>query len=112
MAGEQAPIVYAKQLRVLNTSEEPHFVTADVPLALWSEIPGPFGALSVMMADEVLLPIDRSHCLLLNHPAAEADRGPETIEQVDAGRVEQINRRVIDQAHRFVFCHPDDADGT
>jgi hypothetical protein len=47
-------------------------VTADVPLALWSEVPGPLGAISVMMADEVCLPIDRRRCLLL---AEEFDIG-------------------------------------
>lgn len=108
MAGEQALIVYAKQLHLLTAPDGAHFVTADVPLTLWSPVPGPFGAISVMMADEVCLPIDRQRCLLLNHPAGEEDRGPETIKEVDAKRVKEINKRVIDQAHRFVFCHPHD----
>jgi hypothetical protein len=43
MAGEQSLIVYATQLHVLRRLEEANFVTADVPLVLWSEVPGPFG---------------------------------------------------------------------
>lgn len=74
-AEEQALVVYAKQLHVLSAPEDSNFVTADVPLALWSEVPGPFGAISVMMAHEVCLPIDRYRCLMLNHPAGEEDRG-------------------------------------
>lgn len=108
MAGEQALIVYAKQLHVLRASEDVHFVTADVPLALWAETPGPFGAISVMMADELSIPIGRDRCLLLNHPVAEGNRGEETFQEVDSARVDEINRRIVNQAARFIFCHPDD----
>jgi hypothetical protein len=58
--------------------------------AVWSETPGPFGAISEMMADEVCLPINRQRCLLLNHPGGENDRGEETFQEVDATRVEEI----------------------
>jgi hypothetical protein len=101
MAGEQGLIAYAKQLHVLQGSDGAHFITADVPLALWSETLGPFGAISVMMADEVCLPINRQRCLLLNHPEGEDDRGEETFQEVDATRVEEINRRIVHQAARF-----------
>jgi hypothetical protein len=107
MAGEQALIVYAKRLSVLTASEA-HFITADVPLALWAETPGPFGSVSVMIADEVCLPIDREKCLLLNHPTGDTERGEETTAEVDAVRVDEVNRRIVNQAARFIFCHPDD----
>lgn len=111
LAGDQALIVYAKQLNLLVAPTGHHFATSDVPLILWSEQPGPFGAISVMMADEVCVPLDRNHCLLLNHPEGENGRGPETIQQIDKERVAEINVRLINQAHRFVFCHPEDAKG-
>lgn len=108
MAGQQALIVYAKQLHVLEAPGDARFLTADVPLTLWAYEPGPFGSTSLMMADEVCLPIDRTHCLLLNHPAGEMDRGEETLITVGVERVVEINRRTVHRAARFVFCHPDD----
>lgn len=108
MAGEQALIVYQKQLHVLEAKDAAVFVTADIPVALWSQTRGPFWGTSVMMADEVHLPLDRRRCLLLNHPSSEKERGTETITMADAARVAELNSRIFTQAHRFVFCHPDD----
>lgn len=110
MAGEQALVVYAKRLHILETETKSNFMTADMPLALWTATPGPSGAVSVMMADEVCLPLDRKRCLLLNQPSSSTERGCETVVKVDAARVAEINRRVLHQSHRFNFCHPHDFD--
>lgn len=107
-AGEQALVVYAKQAHLLNAPSGSPFLTSDIPLVLSSETDGPFGAISLRMADEACLPIDRHHCLLFNHPADERERGPERTLDITSDRLDETNRRVIRQAQRFIYCHPDD----
>jgi hypothetical protein len=36
------------------------------------------------------------------------DRGEETLQEVNSSRVDETNGRIVDQAARFVLCHPDE----
>lgn len=103
-AGTQAYVSYAKRLHLLTSEGEGLFVTSDAPVAMWTESPGPFGSTSLMMADEVYLPVDPQKCLLLTHPEDEHRRGAETRQRVARARAREINLRIAAQAHRFVFC--------
>jgi hypothetical protein len=82
------------------------FITGDVPVTLWTSMPGPFGAVGFMTADEVCLPVDPGRCLLLSHPISEGHRGEEVRSLVDDGGVRVINARTISAANRFVFRRP------
>jgi hypothetical protein len=43
---------------ILVSDGQVSFLTSDSPVAMWGESPGPFGSTSLMMPDEVYLPLD------------------------------------------------------
>jgi hypothetical protein len=93
--------IYTYRSWNLERASEAAFVTADSPLLLWSSNPPGFWGEGELTADEITFPLDLRTCLVMRR----ADTG-ETTSDVALDRVQELNRRSFDHAHRSVFVRP------
>jgi hypothetical protein len=84
----------------LRVFERPVLLTSDEPVALWS--PGPYVP-GIGTADTYWWPIDRHHLLSMS-----TRRVDEVVADAPLSRARQVNQLVAQQAHRWIFQHPDD----
>lgn len=86
----------------------PVLITCDVPVGLWRE-PGDtpwMGVVGMATADEVRVPLDPSHVLILRSKHAPGQSRPEGL-YLGAGEVYgAVVEGVLGWAYRWVFVHP------
>lgn len=85
----------------------PVLITCDVPVGLWRE-PGdaPWMGVGMATADEVRVPLDPSHVLILRSKHAPGQSRPEGL-YLGAGEVYgAVVESVLGWAYRWVFMHP------
>lgn len=82
----------------------PHLLTGDTPVILWgraaAQHPGQAG---LGMADEVRVPLDPRHALIL---ARRAKLG-EVVRELEERHARGLNRTVAEAARRWVYYHPE-----
>jgi hypothetical protein len=100
-ADHDRPAIYTYRSWNLERATQAAYVTADSPVSLWSSNPPGFWGERELTADEIVFPLDPATCLVMRHP----DTG-ETVTDVDATRVRELNRRSVENAHKAVFARP------
>lgn len=85
----------------LERSKKPLIITSDAPVHLWSP-PGPYGV-GVITAEEILLPVDPHHCLLLVH---DSHGFPETALDIPPRMAKDISNRIALRSYEWVFAYP------
>lgn len=97
--------LYERQWTILHT-EAPGVLTSDQPIALYTEPQNrqPFEGIGIATADEILVPLDRSHVLV----AHELHDFPTGILRVRGAELADLNRQIVQFAHGEVYGHPDD----
>jgi hypothetical protein len=85
----------------LHRSKKPLIVTSDAPVHLWSR-PGPYGV-GVLTAEEISLPIDPHHSLLL---VADPRGFDETALDIPPRIAKDISGRVAASSYEWVFADP------
>jgi Protein of unknown function (DUF4238) len=101
-----ANMAFARTWQLLRT-EEGHFLTSDAPVSTWTHQKNrhPFyGSGGFGMSDELSLPIDRQHALVLAHDAPAG----EVVRDVGLDHVRALNRRTATSGRRYIIHHPDD----
>lgn len=102
MAGDQDRLaIYQYRAWNLERAKDGALVTADSPLSLWSSTPFSFWGEGELTAAEITFPLDPTRCLVMRHPDTE-----ETTTDIDLDRVQELNRRILQHAHRSVFARP------
>lgn len=84
----------------LRVFEQPVLLTGDEPVALWSS--GPYVP-GIGTADTYWWPIDRRHLLSMS-----TRRVDEAVTAAPLTRARKVNQLVAQQAHRWIFHHPED----
>lgn len=84
----------------LEVSRKPLIVTSDAPVHLWSRPGYPTG---VITAEEILLPIDPHHCLLL---VLDSRGFPETKLPIPPRTAKDISDRIALSSYEWVFADP------
>lgn len=99
-------LVFARKWQLLRATAGT-FMTSDAPVTLWTHPKNqhPFYGSGFAMADELALPLDRRHALVLAH---EAPLG-EIARDVGIEHVRALNLRTAASARRQVIHHPDDS---
>jgi hypothetical protein len=105
IAEELVPIIGVKKWNLMKT-DGLRIVTSDNPVTLWRKPLGPHDnwGVGVQTADEVALPVDPQHALVLRHPYPTEE---ELVREADSDAVRALNSRTILQAHRWIYSHPD-----
>jgi hypothetical protein len=99
-------LVFARKWQLLRATAGT-FLTSDAPVTLWTHPKNrhPFYGNGFASADEVALPLDRRHALVLAH---DAPRG-EITRDVGIEYVRALNLRTAGGARRQIIHHPDDS---
>jgi hypothetical protein len=99
-AASVVPILSVMPWHLLGVPDDsPVLVTSDRPVALWArERPGQFYAVGFGTADEITLPIDPRSCFVITPPGERPS---------EETTIENVIRRTVGAAHRWVFSHPD-----
>ena len=101
-----ANMAFARKWQLLH-AQEGVFLTSDAPVSMWTHPKNvhPFyGSSGFGMSDELTIPLDRHHALVLAHEAAAG----EVARQVGGEHVRVLNRRTATSARRYIIHHPDD----
>jgi hypothetical protein len=88
----------------LGVLDEPLLITTDHPLTLHSaaESLGPFGAIGLMTADEIWMPLDPTRILVMTHPDTEA-----RVAKVPLELVPSINFGIASECYEWVVTRRD-----
>ncbi|MGH2653142.1 MAG: DUF4238 domain-containing protein [Actinomycetota bacterium] len=100
---DMLPYVAARTWNLLHF-EQPVLITTDRPLTLHSEPEsrGPFGAVGLMTADEVWMPLDPTRLLVMTHPDTEPRVGT-----VPQAVVPSISLRIAAACNEWVVARPE-----
>ncbi len=79
----------------------PAFLTSDAPVGRWSE--SALGSRGWISTEQITIPLDRRHALLLTHGPRKVAR-----RQADYGTVLAVNMRTALYARRWLIHHPED----
>lgn len=96
-----ARLVYDRDFVLVVAAPGTQFVTSDAPVNLLGS-PHPQGFIGLGTARDVLIALDPRHALLLRHGI-----GGDRHIRANRSLVDSLNRAVIGEANRRVFCHPD-----
>lgn len=100
MAYEMAMPEILRRTWCVRTFDDPVLLTSDEPVALWS--PGPFVP-GIGTAETYWWPLDRRHLLSMS-----TREGEEAVQPAPVARARKVNQLVAQQAHRWIFHHPED----
>lgn len=80
-------------------------VTSDAPVSLVANpSPRPWTGIGLATADEIVMPLDRSHALVMHRDASS----PEAIRVAGQAEALLINLRTAANGRKFIVHHPDD----
>jgi hypothetical protein len=103
---EASPYFFGRHWAVLKFPEK-GLVLTDKPIILYQkpEKRSPWMGVGIGTADELWLPLDRSTALILHSENLLGDR---VVHAPVSHSVDDFNQAVVSQAHREIYCHPDD----
>lgn len=86
----------------LQASKKPLIATTDSPVHLWSKPGGPYGV-GVFTADEIWLPIDSHHNLLM---VCDSKGFPELKVQIPPRQASDLSQRLVNSSYEWAFADP------
>jgi hypothetical protein len=92
---------------VVTKFSQPGLVLPDSPLVMYQkpEHHSPWLGVGLATADEIWFPLDRSTLLTLHTDGSVGDK---VIRPPFVPDIDHVNEFLVSQAHREVYCHPDD----
>jgi len=92
---------------VLLRMTDPVLITSDEPVTLWNRprAEDPFSGRGIANSDEVRLPLDRQHMLVLT-----LEEPPKRSGEVPPPYARDMNRLTAASAYEWVYAHPSNAD--